>query len=211
VESFITDLLDDVASIGPELLLLTAFLLAFAETALFTDLVVPGEVGLIVAGAAAARGEEPHLALLIVAASLGATLGDSVGWLLGKHVGMPLIERFEWTRKRLVPKVERARGYFEKRGGAAVFLGRFVGALRAVVSVVAGMGGMPYQRFLPWNVLASVLWTGLVVSAGYFFGRNVESVVGDIGFGIAGAIVVGALAWWWFRRKHRAKQPAAAG
>jgi len=89
-----------------------------------------------------------------------------------------------------------------------VFLGRFVGALRAVVSVVAGMSDMPYRRFLPWNVLASVVWSGLVVSAGYFFGRNVESVVGDIGLGIAGAIVFGVAVYWWIKRRRRTQQPA---
>lgn len=209
MESFIEDLLDDVASIGAGWLLLVAFFLAFAETALFADLIVPGEVGLIVAGAAAARGDEPPLAALIAVAALGATLGDSVGWLLGKKFGTRLIERFEWTRKRLGPKVEQARAYFTRRGAAAVFLGRFVGALRAVVSVVAGMSGMPYKRFMPWNVLASIVWTGLIVSAGYFFGRNVESVVGDIGLGIAGAVIVALALFWWIKRRRRARQPAA--
>jgi undecaprenyl-diphosphatase len=208
MESFVEDLLDEVASIGGGWLLLAAFLLAFAETALFADLVVPGEVGLIVAGAAAARGGDPHLAPLIAAAALGATLGDSVGWLLGRTVGTRFVERFEWTRKRLRPRVERARGYFTRRGAAAVFLGRFVGALRAVVSVVAGMSGMPYRRFLPWNVLASIVWTALVVSAGYFFGRNVESLVGDVGVVVAAAILAGVILWWLVRRRRRSHAPA---
>lgn len=206
MESFLEGVLDDIASIGGGWLLLVVFLLAFAETALFMDLIVPGEVGLIVVGAAAARGDEPHLAALIVAASLGATLGDSVGWAIGRYVGADLIERFEWTRKHLGPKVERARTYFTKRGAAAVFFGRFVGALRAVVSVVAGMSDMPYRRFLPWNALASIAWTGLVVSAGYFFGRNVESVVGEVGLIVAATIVASVLIWW-FVRHRRAPRP----
>lgn len=208
MESFVEDLLDDVASIGGGWLLLAAFLLAFAETALFADLVVPGEVGLIVAGAAAARGDDPHLAAMIAAASLGATIGDSVGWLIGRVVGVPFLERFAWTRKHLVPKVERARKYFTRRGAAAVFLGRFIGALRAVVSVVAGMSGMPYRRFLPWNVLASVVWTALVVSAGYFFGRNVKSLVGDVALLVAAAIVSTVALWWLVQRRRRAREAA---
>lgn len=203
MESFIEGVLDDVAGIGGPWLLVAVFLLAFAETALFTDLIVPGEVGLIVVGAAAARGDEPHLVALIAVASLGATLGDSVGWTLGRYVGAGLIDRFEWTRKRLGPKVERARVYFTDRGAAAVFFGRFVGALRAVVSVVAGMSGMPFRRFLPWNVLASIVWTGVVTSAGYFFGRNVESIVGDVGLIVAIVIVTGGLALWLIRRRRR--------
>jgi len=208
VESFVEDLLDDVASIGGGWLLLAAFLLAFAETALFTDLIVPGEVGLIVAGAAAARGDDPHLVPLIAVAALGATLGDSVGWAIGRFVGVPFVERYAWTRKHLRPKVERAREYFTRRGAAAVFLGRFIGALRAVVSVVAGMSGMPYRRFLPWNVLASVAWTALVLSAGYFFGRNVESVVGDVGLVVAASIIAAVGLWWLVRRRRRARSDA---
>jgi membrane protein DedA with SNARE-associated domain len=206
VESFVEDLLDDIASIGGGWLLLAAFLLAFAETALFADLVVPGEVGLIVAGAAAARGDDPHLAPLIAAAALGATIGDSVGWVLGRYVGVRFVERFAWTRRHLAPKVERAREYFTRRGAAAVFFGRFIGALRAVVSVVAGMSGMPYRRFLPWNVLASLAWTALVVSAGYFFGRNVESLVGDVGLVVAAAIIAAAVLWWLVQRRRRSRE-----
>ena len=110
MESFVEDLLDEIASIGGGWLLLAAFLLAFAETALFADLIVPGEVGLIVAGAAAARGDDPHLAPLIVAAAIGATLGDSAGWLLGRTVGTDFVERHDWT-----PPAARAEGRASSR------------------------------------------------------------------------------------------------
>lgn len=195
MEGVVENLLDDIGALGVFWLLLAAFLLAFGETAFLTDLIVPGEAGLVVVGAATARGGHP-LPAIIAAAALGATLGDSVGWLLGRYAANPLVGRWGWTRQRLAPKVERARGHFERRGGAAIFLGRFVGAIRAVVSVVAGMSGMPYPRFLAWNVLASVAWTGLVVSAGYFLGRHADSLVADIGLLVA--IVLGSLAllWW---------------
>jgi membrane-associated protein len=202
VEALVEDLLDDVARIGGVWLHVAAFLLAFGETAFLTDLLVPGEVGMVVVGAAGARGNEP-LPTLIAAAALGATVGDSVGWVLGRTVAPRLIERYAWTRRHVQPKVERAHAYFEQRGGAAVFLGRFVGALRSVVSVVAGMSGMPFRRFLAWNVAASIAWAGAVVSLGYFFGRNVESLVSDLALIIAAAIVAGAVVVWLVVRARR--------
>jgi undecaprenyl-diphosphatase len=84
----------------------------------------------------------------------------------------------------------------------AVFLGRFVGALRGVVAFVAGAAGMPYRRFLPWNVLASVCWVSAVVLAGYYFGRNVDAVVGDVTLAIGGTIVVLVVIAWLLRRQR---------
>ncbi len=185
-----------------------AFLLAFAECALFMDLVVPGEAGMVVAGAAASRADVP-LGTMIAAAAIGAIAGDSASYWAGRRWGMALIQRWEPVRRRLEPRVERSRDYFARRGGAAVFLGRFVGAVRGVVPAVAGMSAMPYRRFLPWNVLASIVWTSAVVSAGYLLGRNVEKVVSKASLVIAVVVVAGAVTWWLLRRRSqdRAARP----
>lgn len=98
MESFVEGVLDDVARVGGGWLHLAAFLLALGETAVLTDLVVPGEIGMVVVGAAGARIDEP-LPTLILAAAAGATVGDSIGWLLGRTVAPKVIERFAWTRK----------------------------------------------------------------------------------------------------------------
>jgi membrane protein DedA with SNARE-associated domain len=188
VDDFVRDLLDDVGGIGSPWLELLAFALAFGETAFLLDLIVPGEVGMVLVGAAAARHGSP-LVTVAIAAALGATLGDSVGWLLGRYGVSRIIERVGWVRRRVEPKLEPARDYFGRRGGAAIVIGRFVGALRSVVAVVAGMSGMPYPRFLGWNLLASVLWAGAVVSAGYAFGANVDAIVSEIGLIISGAVL----------------------
>jgi membrane protein DedA with SNARE-associated domain len=201
----IRDLLDEIGRLGSPWLQLVAFGLAFGETAFLLDLLVPGEVGLVVVGAGAARGGEP-LVTVIAAAALGATLGDSVGWLIGRYGLTWLLARVSWLHRHLEPRLEPARAYFEQRGGAAVFLGRFVGALRSVVAIAAGLGGMPFLRFLKWNVAASIVWTGLVVSAGYLFGRNVDAVVSDVGLIVAGAILAGVVTLWlvvrWRKRRN---------
>jgi membrane-associated protein len=194
--------LDAIADLGPVVLHLAAFLLAFAECALFMDLVVPGEAGMVVAGAAAARADVP-LATMIVAATAGAILGDSVSFFVGRRWGMRLVRRWEPIRRRLEPRVEQAQAYFEKRGGAAVFLGRFVGAVRGVIPAVAGTAAMPYRRFLPWNALASIVWTTAVVSAGYVLGRNVERVLSKASLVVTGVVLAGVLVWWLLRRRRR--------
>jgi len=181
-----------------------AFLLAFSECALFMDLVVPGEAGMVVAGAAAARAEVP-LVTMIAAAAVGAIAGDSVSYWMGRRFGMRLIRRWEPVRRRLEPRVERSHAYFAQRGGTAVFLGRFVGAVRGVVPAVAGMSAMPYRRFLSWNVLASIVWTSAVVSAGYLLGRNVEKVVSKASLAITLVVVGVAVTWWLVRRRNRSR------
>ena len=142
---------------------------------------------------------------VIAAAALGATLGDSVGWLLGRYGLTWLLEHVPWLHRHLEPRLEPAHAYFERRGGAAVFFGRFVGALRSVVSIVAGTAGMPYLRFLRWNIAASIVWTGLVVSAGYAFGRNVETIVSDVGLIVAAvrAWPCACVLWFVLRRRRR--------
>ncbi len=196
-------LLDDIAEVGPIVLHLVVFFLAFSETALFLDLVIPGETGMVLAGAAASRAGA-SLPTMIAAASAGAILGDSVSYFIGRRWGMRLIQRWEPIRRRLEPRAERARGFFERHGGAAVFIGRWVGVVRGVIPVVAGTAEMPYRRFLAWNVLASVTWTGAVISAGYLVGRNVDGVVSRVGLAITLAAVAALVAWWWYRRRHRA-------
>jgi membrane-associated protein len=202
VSSIVERALDAIADLGPVVLHLAAFLLAFGECALFMDLVVPGEAGMVVAGAAASRSDVP-LPTMIAAAMAGAILGDSVSFFVGRRWGMSLVRRWRPVRRRLEPRVEHAEAYFERRGGPAVFFGRFVGAVRGVIPAVAGTAGMPYRRFLPWNALASIVWTTAVVSAGYVLGRNVEKVVSRVSLAVTGVVVAGALVWWLLRRRRR--------
>jgi undecaprenyl-diphosphatase len=190
--------IDSAAEAGSAALVLAAFVLAFAETGLGTDLVVPGEVGMVLVGAVTSR-VDVWVVWVIVAATVGATLGDSFGWWLGSRFGTRWLARFPRLHARLRPNLDRAERYFTARGGMAVFLGRFVGALRGVVAFVAGAAGMPYRRFLPWNVLASLCWVSAVVLAGYFFGRNVDAVVGEVTLAIGATIVVLVVIAWLLR------------
>jgi len=210
IEDWLLRLLDAAAGAGDLAVVAAAFGLAFGETALLTDLFVPGDVGMILVGAVASR-SGTSLPLVILAAAVGATLGDSVGWWLGHRFGRRLLARFPRIERRLSGPLDRAEAYFGERGGAAVFWGRFVGAIRGVVSFVAGTAGMPYRRFFGWNVAASICWTTIVITAGYLFGRNVTTVVSEAGLAVAITVVLVAVAIVLHRRHRRARRSGGPG
>jgi membrane-associated protein len=192
-----------VSNLGTLGLAAAASLLAFAETGIGLDLIVPGEAGMIVAGAAAEQGGHP-LWVVILGAAIGATLGDCVSYAIGRRWGLRILERFEITKRRLVPAVHRAEPFFERWGGLAVFFGRWVGALRAVVPVVAGTAKMPFPRFLAWNVAASIAWSTTVVGAGYAFGLPAARAVDSAGIWVYAGVAVAVFGIWMFRRSRAA-------
>ncbi len=194
--------LDAASNLQTPWLHLAAGGLAFGETAIFLDLLVPGEVGMVVIGATAAAADV-SLVPVIAVAVLGATLGDSASYALGRVAGRPLLCRWEPIRRRMEPKIDRAEERFRRRGGGAVFAGRFVGALRAVVPLVAGIERMPFRRFLAWNLAASIVWASVTVSLGWHFGEDIASFV-DRGGWVISLVVLTAVAGWWLWRRRRA-------
>ncbi|MDP1819157.1 MAG: DedA family protein [Acidimicrobiales bacterium] len=185
------ELVADLNSVG---LALVAFALAFGETAVGLDVIVPGEAGVVVVGAAADSGGHP-LAAIAAAAAFGAMAGDTVSFVIGRRWGDSLLRRWSWTRRRVLPKVEDAAGWVDRHGGLAVFAGRWIGALRAVVPLVAGMSDMPVRRFLAWNVLASITWATTVATIGYVVGLPAARFVDRTGvwFYLGIAVVVAAV------------------
>lgn len=180
---------------------LVVFIGAALESAALLGLLVPGEALVLVAGFFAARGVLDLDALIAVVAS-GAALGDSIGYGLGRKFGRPGLrvhgDRFGITEHRLV----RAENFFQHWGPAAVFLGRFVGFARALVPLVAGITGMPYRRFLPYNVAGAAAWATAFVLLGYFLGRGwhqIESWVGGISVLVAAVLILG----WLLHRRIR--------
>ncbi|MFC1401458.1 MULTISPECIES: DedA family protein [Streptacidiphilus] len=156
------------------------FLLTAAETSAFFGVFMPGESLILVAGALAARGDLDPVVLAAVVV-VAAVIGDSTGYALGRWFERrPGAER---TRRRTA----RARGFLQRRGGPAVFAGRFVGFVRSFVPFAAGGSGLPYRRFLPYSAVAAVLWGVGTVAAGYYLGPSVEQLVRTVG--VVGAAV----------------------
>lgn len=183
-------------------------LLAFGEAAAFVGLFLPGETALLLGGVLAATGRVSLPVLLVVAAA-AAVLGDSVGYEVGRRGGSPL-RRSRLGRRIGEQRWTRAERFVLRRGGPAVLLGRWVGVLRALVPALAGMTGMPYRRFLVWNLAGGVTWATTVVLAGYATGaawRSAAHYFSRVGLVLAVVAVLAALGWWLVRRRKRSADP----
>lgn len=178
-------------------MLALVFLLPALEASAFVGFVVPGEIAVILGGAAAWRGTVPLWAV-ITAAVTGAIIGDSAGYLIGRRWGERLLHgtigRLPVIRRHLDRHLESARAYVRCRRGSAVFFGRFTAALRVLVPGLAGMSQVEYPVFLAYNVAGGALWgTGMAV-LGYLAGaryHRVEKIAGRAGLALLALIVIG--------------------
>ncbi len=148
--------------------------LALLEASAMIGLVVPGEAALLVGGFLASQ-QRADLRVMIVVAAVGAIVGDSVGYEIGKHVG-PTLRRSRLGQWVGDERWGRAEAYLAKHGGRAVFFGRFVGVLRAMVPTIAGLSRMPYRTFLPWNAAGGLIWAPGFVLLGYAGGGSYHQV-----------------------------------
>jgi membrane-associated protein len=148
---------------------LLLFAIIFFETGLVIMPFLPGDSLLFVSGAIAASGIL-NLNLLIAVFILGAVCGDTVNYWLGSYIGLHVFrERFpNFVKKEYL---DRTYSFYEKYGGATIFVSRFVPVVRSFAPFLAGVGTMEYHRFLFYNVLGAAAWTLAVVLSGYYLGR----------------------------------------
>jgi thiosulfate/3-mercaptopyruvate sulfurtransferase len=191
-----TDLLDAIARLDSAVIYLVVFGLALGETAILADMFVPGEVGLLVASAAAAQADLPVVPLWLAAAA-GATLGDFISYLIGRRLG-----ESRWMKRHTGKTLQRGVDFVRRHGGGAVFVGRWIGALRAVVPFVAGSARMELRRFLPFNVAASLTWAGAVVVLGYHLGPGAARWVDRFRWGLLAAAAL-ALTIMFLVKRHQ--------
>lgn len=203
-EGVLSHLLDRILHLDPVWLLVVSGLLVFVEDAIFVGFVVPGETAAVLAGVASGAGTVPLAAALAVVI-VAAIVGDSVGYEVGRKWFAPALEKVPFLRKHEA-RIESARDFLRRRGGAAVFLGRFTAFFRAMMPALAGASKMPYRRFLPWNALGGIIWGGVFVTLGYLAGNSyhhLEKIVGR-GFAVGVAVVVViALIVWRVRSERR--------
>jgi membrane-associated protein len=141
-------------------------LIIFVESALFPFL--PGDSLLVVAGIYAAKGDI-NLAILSAILIPAAVLGNGVAYLLGNKVGPALFSNPD--SKLFKPAyAEKAHAFYERYGGAAIVIARFVPIVRTFVPVIAGIGKMPYSKFLAYNVVGAFAWILSMGLGGYFLG-----------------------------------------
>jgi membrane-associated protein len=143
-------------------------LIVFCETGLVVTPFLPGDSLLFAAGSFAARGSlDPFLLFILL--SIAAVVGDTVNYWIGRAVGPRVFQRD--TRFIKKKYLERTQQFYEKHGGKAIVLARFVPIVRTFAPFVAGVGIMDYKRFVIYNVVGGVLWVAICVFAGYFFGN----------------------------------------
>lgn len=151
--------------------------------------------------------------LVVLAGTLGATVGALVAYAIGAWGGRPLIERWGRFLGITSADLDRADDFFARHGQAASFFGRMLPVIRSLVSFAAGVARMPLGPFVIFTFLGSLPWTILLVFAGVQLGANWESVgavVKQFEYAILAILVVIALAWIWFRIIKPRRRPAAS-
>ncbi|WP_354243760.1 DedA family protein [Arthrobacter sp. UYEF20] len=198
--------MDSVLNVSPALALTLVGLLVFAEDALFVGFVIPGETAAVLGGVVASRGHV-QLWLMMALVVLAAIIGDTVGYEIGKHFGPRVLNLMVMDRRRA--KLEKAQDFLRRRGGSAVFLGRFVAFFRAVMPALAGTSRMHYPRFLAFNAAGGLVWGVGFVLLGFLAGNSYEVVAKIAGRDIAVIIAlaaVAALVIWRVRKSRRGRR-----
>ncbi|MBX7443072.1 MULTISPECIES: DedA family protein [unclassified Arthrobacter] len=206
-----TAFIDGLLNVSPLVAYIAVFCLVFAEDALFVGFVIPGETAAVLGGVVASRGEVqlfPMMGLVVTA----AIVGDSAGYEVGKHLGQRIITSRPLARHQ--ERLENAQDFLRRKGGSAVFLGRFTAFFRAVMPALAGTSRMPYGRFLAFDAAGGLAWGAGFVLLGFLAGNSYEAVAQAAGRDIAVAVAVlavaGLIAWHFRSRRRRQRRGAAS-
>ena len=183
------------------------FTVIFVETGLVIFPFLPGDSLLFAAGTFAALGSL-NLWLLLGLLMFAAVLGDTVNYSIGHYLG-DRAYNIKWIKKEYLDKTH---AFFEKHGGKAIFLARFVPIVRTFAPFVAGIGKMDYSYFITYNLVGGVTWVALFTLAGYFFG-NIPFVRENFELVIIVIIVISvapmAYEWWKARLATKAEKKLA--
>ena len=158
-----------VTQFGPWLYVIL-FLIIFCETGLVVTPFLPGDSLLFAVGALTARPDGLNFWLVFVSLIIAAILGDSLNYWIGYFVGPKLQKKFPRLIKQ--KHIERTHEFYERYGGKTIIIARFVPIVRTFAPFVAGVGKMQYSRFMMFNVTGGILWIGLLLPAGYWFGNR---------------------------------------
>ena len=174
---------------------LLLFLIVFAETGLVVTPFLPGDSLLFAAGAIAAIGRL-DVRIVIVVLIAAAVLGDAANYAVGRIAGVRILRAVEtnprWRRWLNPAHVARAHDFFERHGGKAVVMARFVPIVRTFVPFVAGVAAMSYPSFAFYNVAGAMAWVGICVGSGFVFG-NVPIVQDNFSLVALGIVAVSML------------------
>ncbi|WP_066304243.1 DedA family protein [Bacillus sp. FJAT-29814] len=174
---------------GPFIYLIL-FIIVFCETGLVIMPFLPGDSLLFATGALAAAGSIKLLPIYLIF-SIAAIAGDTVNYAIGHYLRDKVVAR---ENIRFIKKeyLDRTTEFFNKHGSATIILARFVPIIRTFAPFVAGVGSMPYRKFLSFNAIGGILWVSIALFAGYFFG-NIPVVKDNFSIVVLGIVVVSLL------------------
>lgn len=147
------------------------FLIIFCETGLVVFPFLPGDSLLFAAGSLTSLpGSQLNPHILFVGLTLAGILGDSVNYWIGKEFGLKVFTpaRFRFLKQEYLDKTH---DFYLKYGGKTIIIARFIPIIRTFAPFVAGIGTMPYRTFLAYNIIGAVLWVGIFIYAGFYFGQ----------------------------------------
>jgi membrane protein DedA with SNARE-associated domain/membrane-associated phospholipid phosphatase len=182
--------------------------MAFFETGAFVGLLAPGETFLIFGGVVAGQGTISLTALIAIVWT-AAVAGDLVSFYAGRRLGRAFLVRHGPKVQITEERLATVEGFFERHGGKAILIGRFVGLVRAINPFLAGSSGMPLRRFLPSSVLGGGLWATMLLVLGYVFWHSFDRVLeyakqGTLALGTTIVVIVAVV--WVVRRLRTPEQ-----
>jgi undecaprenyl-diphosphatase len=181
--------------------------LAFFETGAFIGLVAPGETAMLLGGLVAGQGEISVVTLIGVV-WVCAVAGDLTSFVLGRRLGRTFLVRHGAKVQITEERLHTVEGFFDRHGGKAILIGRFVGLVRAIAPFLAGSSGMAVRRFLPYDIIGAGLWGSTFVLLGYIFWQSFSTLVdyAKKGAFALGAVIVFVVAIVWLVRWVRREE-----
>jgi membrane-associated protein len=178
---------------------------------------VPGETVLLFASFLAFDEQELRLRYIILVGIAAATIGDNIGYWIGRKGGRTLLDRYTHLFRIPPTVIQKGEAVFAKHGSVTVFFARFVFGMRIIAGPMAGVLRMDWKKFCIFNFLGAALWVSVISIAGYKFGEEWEDLVRVMG---RVNLVIGIIALWvaymvWrtyrARKKQRTLQENKAG
>ncbi|SFE20064.1 membrane protein DedA, SNARE-associated domain [Actinopolyspora alba] len=202
----VSDVLDTLSSLPDELLLTVAGAMAFAESGLGMGMFIPGETGVLIAGASVDN--RALLGVMLLVVTVCGSGGDHVGYLLGRRYG-PAMRSTSIVRRMGVRRWDQATATLDRHGGLAIFLTRLVPIVRTFTPAAAGVSQLRYNRFLLASLSAAALWSLVYVSTGALARASLErvgAILGNASWVVFGVLAVGIAGLVLVRRARARRQ-----
>lgn len=203
----VTDILNWLQSLPQPALVAATGLLVFLECTIGLGFIAPGESGLLIAATTAQT--VPRFLILWSVVTVCATMGDSIGYAIGRRWG-PRLRETKLIQNHGIEAWDRATGILQRRGVWAVFFARFLPVIRTLMPAAAGTSNLPFRKFLPAAFAGALCWSALHISIGVALGeaaKKIEGVMSTGGFIVLAVLVAVGVFFFLRWRKKRAAAP----